>query len=64
MSQQTEDAIRLLTQFARGDVALVRSALVKHERDGVDAVMDYIERRLQQREEHIRAEPQAASGSP
>jgi hypothetical protein len=42
MNKQTEEAIRLLTRLARGDVALVRSALLKHERNGVDSVIEYI----------------------
>ena len=42
MNKQTEEAIRLLTRLARGDVALVRSALLKHERNGVESVIDYI----------------------
>jgi hypothetical protein len=43
MNNETEEAIRLLTRLARGDVALVRSALIQHERHGVDAVISYIQ---------------------
>jgi hypothetical protein len=42
MNNQTEEAVRLLTRIARGDVAVVRLALLRHERDGVEAVINYI----------------------
>jgi hypothetical protein len=42
MDDETEDAIRLLTRLARGDVTLVRTALQKHERDSVESVIEYI----------------------
>jgi hypothetical protein len=42
MDDETEEAIRMLTRLAHGDVALVWAALAKHERDGVDKVIDYI----------------------
>ncbi len=51
MNDGTEEAIRLLTRLARGDVSLVRSALVKQERHGVEAVIAYIKDVLKQREE-------------
>jgi hypothetical protein len=42
MNDRTEEAIRLLTRLARGDVSLVGSALLKHERDGVEKVIAYV----------------------
>jgi hypothetical protein len=60
MNDRTEKAIHLLTRLARGDVALVRSALLKHERDGVDKVIGYIEDVLNRRE----AETTAAGVDP
>jgi len=50
MNQQTEEAIRLLTRLARGDVALVQSALLRHERDGVEKVISYIKTKRKLRE--------------
>ncbi len=46
MNDQTEEAIRLLTRLARGNVALVRSALLAHEIDGVEKVIACIKKNL------------------
>lgn len=50
MDDRTQEAIRLLTCLAGGDVSLVRLALLEHERDGVDKVIEYIDRALSRRE--------------
>ena len=50
MTDRTERAISLLTRLARGDVALVRLALLKHERDGVEKVIEFIRQSLKNRE--------------
>ncbi len=50
MNDKTEKAIHLLTILARGDVSLVRLALVQHERHGVQTVIEFIKQSLKNRE--------------
>lgn len=42
MSDNAEEAIRLLTQVAEGDVALVRQVLVKHKGADASKIIAYI----------------------
>lgn len=55
MNDRTQEAIRLLTRLAGGDVSLVRMALLEHERDGVGKVIEYIERAVSNREDPAQA---------
>jgi hypothetical protein len=42
MSDETEKVMRALTRLAKGDVSLVRSALLQFGDQGIDPVIEYI----------------------